>query len=159
MGSYYIKVEDSPDVRRKLLESSKAGLHILHSYQELKIVRNEKLSMMLHLRQQMKELNLLLNRVETLMPELTDAEAKELMVQPLPKPVEFIAPVRKEKPVNTSSKNVFIKAPKQTVTSKVEVKVPELEPVQKVVEKSKPLTELEKLQKALEEVESKLDRL
>ncbi len=159
MGNYFIKVEDGPDVRRKLLEASKAGLHVLHGYQELKILRSQKLSEMNTLRTEMKELNLLLNRLDSLLPELAESELREFSTQPLPNLPDINAPKKNLKAVKNSSKTVFIKPPKHEVVTQVPVTIPKLEPVVREVTKARPLSELEKLQKALEDVEGKLDKL
>jgi hypothetical protein len=74
MGTYFIKFEDASDLRRRLLESSKAGLHVLRSYQEMQQVRGEKLTQMNLLRQQLREVNLLLNRLEGLLPSLSEQD-------------------------------------------------------------------------------------
>ncbi len=159
MGNYFIKVEDGPDVRRKLLEASKAGLHVLHSYQELKVMRSQKLSEMNILRTEMKELNLLLNRLDSLLPELAESELREFTQAPLPNLPDFNAPRKDVKLAKKSSKTVYIKPPKHTVVTEIPITMPNLEPAVKEVAKAKPMTELEKLQKALEEVEGKLDKL
>jgi hypothetical protein len=161
MGNYFIKVEDGPDVRRKILESSKATLHVLHGHQQLKIVRSEKLSLMNALRQQMKELTLLINRAETLMPQLTEAEVQELQPKPLPPMPVFDAPKKALKNVKGKpSTKVFIATPKHQVVTEVPVKMQDLSPAPKQeIAKPKPLTELEKLEQALAAVESKLDTL
>lgn len=166
MGNYFIKVDDGPDVRRKILESSKAGLHLLHGHQKLKVLRGEKLSLMNDLRQHMKELNVLINRAETLMPELTEAEAAELQPKQLPQLPDVQFPPKTApkngntaRPPQKGSKKVFIAAPKHTVVEEVPVAMPDLSPAKKESVKPKPLTELEKLEQALAAVEKKLDTL
>lgn len=163
MGSYFIKIEDGPEVRRKLLESSKATLHTLKGYHELLRIRGEKLSHMNQLRRELKELTVLVNRVESLMPQLTPAEMEELQ----PKPVKFMpvksVPVKQSKPegkwVKKGNKKVFIAAPTVKVTQEVPVEMPELPPAEEELPKPKPMTELERLQKALEDVDKRLGRL
>ncbi|HIH24443.1 TPA: hypothetical protein HA251_05390 [Candidatus Woesearchaeota archaeon] len=166
MGNYFIKVDDGPDVRRKILESSKAGLHLLHGHQKLKVLRGEKLSLMNDLRQHMKELNVLINRAETLMPELTEAEAAELQPKQLPQLPDVQFPPKAAaksgnvvRPQQKGSKKVFIAAPKHTVVEEVPVSMPDLSPAKKESVKPKPLTELEKLEQALAAVEKRLDTL
>lgn len=168
MGNYFIKVDDGPDVRRKILESSKAGLHLLHGHQKLKVLRGEKLSLMNDLRQHMKELNILINRAETLMPELTEAEAAELQPKQLPQLPDVQFPLKAAvkgggkaapRPQSKGSKKIFIAAPKHTVVEEVPIAMPDLSPAKKESVKPKPLTELEKLEQALAAVEKKLDTL
>lgn len=150
MGSYFIKIEDGPDVRRRILESSKASLHTLKGYHALLKIRGEKQTHMNMLRTQMKELTVLINRAEQLLPQLTEREIAELQPKALPK----IPPAKPEgKWVKKGSKKVFIAAPKVKVAMDVPV-LPEL-PEQK----ARPMTELERLERALSGIEGKLGRL
>jgi hypothetical protein len=158
MGSYFIKIEDGPEVRRKLLESSKATLHTLKGYHDLVRLRGEKLSHMNQLRRELKELTVLVNRVESLMPQLTPAELEELQPRaPELKPVKDTKPQGKW--VKKGSKKVFIAAPTKKVTQEVPVEMPELPAAEEELPKAKPMTELERLQKALEDVDKRLGRL
>jgi hypothetical protein len=157
MANYFIKIEEGPEVRRKILESSKASLHVLKGYQQLLIVRGQKLTLMNDLRHELKELTVLLNRAETLMPQLSQQEIAELTPKPVPKPVPA-APVKPE-PVKAKQGNrkVFVAAPvKKVITEAVPVQ-PAQEPQAPVVPPR--MTELEKLEAALSEVEAKLGNL
>jgi tRNA A37 threonylcarbamoyladenosine synthetase subunit TsaC/SUA5/YrdC len=158
MSSYFIKIEDGPEVRRRILESSKASIHVLRGYQELLKIRGEKLTHMNHLKTQLRELTLLLNRAESLMPQLTEREMMELQ----PKPVA-VKVVPKEAPVEgkwvkKGSKKVFVAMPKKTVVTEIEVPRPDLATIAEPV-KPKPMTELEKLEQQLKAIEGKLGTL
>lgn len=164
MANYFIMVEDGPDVRRKLLESSKASLHVLKGYHELLRIRGEKLTHMNALRNQLKELTILVNRAEALMPTLTERELEELQpraAKPLQmRPAKPAAPAKPEGIwVKKGNRKVFIAAPKQKVVSEVPVAVPQLDAPESAKPQPRKLTELEKLEAALKGIESKLGNL
>jgi hypothetical protein len=85
MASYFIKIDQSPEVRRKLLEASKATIHILKSYQDIIVTRSQKMSEMQTLRRDLKELTMLMNKAEALLPILSDKELQEMAPKELPK--------------------------------------------------------------------------
>jgi hypothetical protein len=163
MANYFIKIEDGPEVRRKILESSKASLHTLKGYQELLRIRSEKISHMNALRMQLKEMTVLLNRAEMLMPQLTENEVAELqpkaasakpLVKPLTKPAQ-----PEGRWVKKGSRKVFIAAPTRRVTANIPIAAPPLPPLDEERPKAKQLTELEKLEAALSSIEGKLGNL
>jgi hypothetical protein len=149
MGNYFIKIDDSPDVRRKLLESSKASLHILKSYHDLLKIRGEKVTQLQRLRTELRELTILINRAESLMPQFSDQELAQLAPPPAPKAP---APKPVGKWVKKGSKKVFIAEKPEHHEPKPEVQEPE-QP------KPRPLTELERLEMALNSIEGKLGKL
>jgi hypothetical protein len=174
MGNYFIKIEDGPDTRRKLLESSKGALHVLRGYQELLRVRSEKVSHMHALRQELRELTVLINRAESLLPVLTEREVEELNPkQELPKIVEKAKAIDarpRGKWVKRGNKKVFVAMPKRI--EYLEVPAPALppapkpkaveQPVERPVEKvvaPKHLTELERLEQQLRAVENRLGNI
>jgi hypothetical protein len=164
MSNYFIKIEDGPEVRRKILESSKASIHVLKSYQELLRVRGEKLTQMNHLKTQLRELTLLLNRAELLMPQLTEREVAELQSKPEPvKVVPKVAVKETSKPegkwVKKGSKKVFVAMPKKVVTSEIALPRTDISTVVEEPVKPKPMTELEKLEAQLKAIEGKLGNL
>ena len=83
---YFVRIEDAKGMRRKVLESSKASLNVLKSYNSLHRIRSKKRTMMKMLRRELKDLTLLVNRMEELLPSLTKKEIRELQKnEPLPK--------------------------------------------------------------------------
>ena len=116
--SYFIKIEDAPEVRRKVLESSKASIHILKGYQELLVIRSEKLGLMNQLRRDLKEITLLMNRAEALMPVLDDAEIKQFVPQELPK----LEPRTKLKP-KRSDQQIEQKPVQQAISEKERLEI------------------------------------
>ena len=157
--SYFIKIEDGPDVRRKILESSKASLHTLKGYHDLLRIRGEKLSLMNDLRRQLKELTLMVNRAEQLMPIFTERELAELQPkQTKPVPAKIV-----ERPqgkwVKKGGKKVFIGAPKRQVISEVQLPRQDLTPAVEEAPKQRSMTELERLEHALSQIDRKLGNL
>ena len=151
MSSYFIKIDDGPDVRRRLLESSKASLHTLRGYQELIKIRNEKLGLMSTLRRQMKEVTVLLNYAESLMPQLSERELAELQPKAAPKNAPEGQWVKK------GNRKVYITAPKRRVETQIPIASQSLAPAQQ--DRPKNLTELERLETALSAIDKKLGNL
>jgi hypothetical protein len=108
MASYFIKIDQSPEVRRKLLEASKATIHILKGYQDIIVTRNQKMSEMQTLRRDLKELTMLMNKAEALLPILSDKELQEMTPKELPK-LEAVKVVGK---VKASAKSAPTPKPK-----------------------------------------------
>jgi len=136
MGNYYIKLEDAPDVRRKILESSKASIHTLRGYRQIIVSRNEKLTLMNQFRAELKEVTVLLNRAESLMPVLTEREVQELQ----PSVEDAIVEKRKEKKLGAKKqeKNIYVQ-------------------LSEVMPKKK--TDVERLEEALMQIEKKLGNI
>lgn len=163
MGDYFIRIDDATDLRRKLLESSKATIHILRGHQHLAQVRSEKLTLQKSLRRELKEITMLMNRMDELIPQLTKSEVQEL------NPSSDLPALERSKRPATRSKK---KAPTKTVSAKEkqvylgrpqekkhEHKVRPSAPPVKIVERPKDRTELEKLHDKLSDIESKLGNL
>jgi len=162
--AYFIRIEDGPDTRRKLLESSKATLHILRGYQELLRVRSEKATLMNQLRREMKEVTVLLNRLESDMPILTEREMAEF--NPLPQQPERpqAASRTAKEEARSSAKpkktDVYVAMPKREVTSEVSLPKQNLTPATQAPEKPVArMTELERLEAQLEKINSRLGQL
>jgi hypothetical protein len=134
MENYFIKIEDGPDTRRKLLESSKASLHVLKTYQQLLQIRGEKLHLINSLRKELKEITVLLNQAEQLMPVVSEKELAQMLPKKVPEQEKVI--VQKQKmPKIKGKEDVFIAIPK-----------------------NKPV-ELQRLEDQLADIESKLGNL
>jgi hypothetical protein len=157
VGSYFIKIEDGPDVRRKILESSKASIHVLKGYQQLLAIRGQKLSLMNDLRRQLKELTLLLNRADALMPQLTAQELaefnqrKDVIPRPVPKPIA--------KPAPKKARDVFVPMPRKQVVTEISLPKEDLPALEDTPAPVKRMSELEKLEDALKRVENQLGNI
>lgn len=111
MGNYFIRIDDAPDLRRKVLESSKASLHMLKGYQQLVRIRGEKISLMNDLRRELKEITVLLNRIEELTPTLSDAELAEMQAEGIKAPKGKKKGRKQELPALPGEQAVFIGMP------------------------------------------------
>ncbi len=166
MGHYFIRVEDAKNLRRKVLESSKASLNVLKGYQTLLKVRGEKMTLMKNLRANLKELSILVNKVDEIMPHLTKQEIAQFSDKSLgtetrksPKSSKKRGGRRKRTPALPAlkdEKKVFIGVPgeKKQHTPKKAVVPKEPEP-----QSPRRLSELDALQKKMQDIESKLGTL
>ena len=162
MANYFIKIEDGPDVRRKILESSKGCLQVLKVYQQLVIIRGQKLSLIAQLRRELKEITLLVNHAESLMPVITDKELEEMAPK---RPVKqgkladmIIVPKAKAEPVKKESA-VFVGPPMRKVVTEVPVPQPKLSAEPDMPAPRPKQTDLERLEAQLAAVESKLSKM
>ncbi len=67
--SYYVSVKSPLDTRRHLLESTKKSLVSLQNYHKLLLIRQEKLKHLEGLKQSIKELSYLNNRLSQKLPD------------------------------------------------------------------------------------------
>jgi hypothetical protein len=172
MGNYFIKIEDGPDVRRKILESSKASLQVLKIYQQLVITRSQKLSLIAQLRREMKEITVLLNHAESLMPVLSDKEIEEMAPKKQALPVKqapaarptgklsdmIVVPKARMEEVKKEP-SVYIGPPTKKTIVEVPVPQPALEEPMAPLKPRPRQSDLEKLEAQLSAVEDKLSRL
>lgn len=145
MNDYFIRMEDARGVRRRILEASKASLHILRGYQQLQVTRSEKRTLIRSLRRELKELTMLVNHLDEMMPTLTRAEVGEAAKEPTKKG-------RSRKRKKSSGKHVYVGKPeKPRLTSKPKV----ARKVEKAPEPTKELGIHEKLR----EIEARLQKV
>jgi len=81
-ATFFVRLADRRDVRRTLLETSKAAIHCLRAYQDLVRVRGEKVAAIERARQELRGLTVLLNRFEKLLPELSEADLSSIRLRP-----------------------------------------------------------------------------
>jgi hypothetical protein len=154
---YFVKIENGADTRRLILETSKASIHVLKSYQHLMLVRKQKLELMSSLRRQLKEITIILNQAELLLPALSEKEMQDLLPKkapikpPQPKPEEQQVVVPKRQVLK--ERNVYIGMPKPFKPQQV---VPQAAPPPQ--QKATP-DEFAKLRMALAEIEEKLGNI
>lgn len=67
--SYYVSVKTPSDTRRHLLESTKKSVMSLQNYHKLLLIRQEKLKHLENLKQSLKELAYLNNRLSQKLPD------------------------------------------------------------------------------------------
>jgi len=78
MSDYFVKVQDAKTLRKRVLEASKGSINILRSYHYLRDVRQQKIDMIEQLKQELKELSLLVNMVSDNMPTLSKSDVKAI---------------------------------------------------------------------------------
>lgn len=80
--SYFVKIANATDVRKRVLESSKDVLHMLRSYHRLLELRDQKREVAEQLEAKMKELARLAEELAKLLPEKSLEEIKEFLPKP-----------------------------------------------------------------------------
>ena len=155
MGDYFIRIDDAPDLRRKILESSKASIHVLRGYQQLLKTRGEKQTMLRALRREMKEITLLVNRMEELIPSLTKTELQRMNGEPTRAAPRAAKPMKRPSlPRLPEEKRVFIgkATPRLLPVKKAEKEVP-------AAPEPAPVKRALSLQEKLATIEEKLKRI
>ncbi len=77
-ATFYVRLEDGVDVRRAILETSKGAIHCLRAHQDITRLRGEKAALMDRARKELRELTLLLNGLEKMLPALSEKELAAL---------------------------------------------------------------------------------
>ncbi len=117
---FYVRLDDSKDVRRTLLETSKAAIHCLRSYQDLVRVRGEKAAALDALRREMRELTMMLNQLDKMLPTMGEGELAML------RPAETLPPLVDEPaPKKTKAQKVAKRTAAKKVTTVKASKAPE----------------------------------
>jgi hypothetical protein len=140
--TYFIRISDTAEVRRMTLESSKDLLHILKGYHDILETRERKKETTEELRNTLAELRVLVSRLEKLLPQQSLKE------------VERFLPKRK--------KIVLKKVKAERPTAMKQAKPVEMPAPEKMIEKPKParpMSELERLERALANIEERLGHL
>lgn len=141
--SYFIKVEDSSGIRKRVLESTKETIMMLKRYQLLLELKSRKKEVVITLKKDIKELNLLILELQKIVPI---ESLKELQA--------YLPKHKKER--------VASKGKKGKAKAKAVIEDRELEKIKEVkANKPKPkqLSEMEKLEKALDDIDAKLSQL
>jgi hypothetical protein len=176
MGNYFIRIDDATDLRRKILESSKASLHVMRGSRQLVRIRSEKQTMLKALRRELKELTMLINRLEQLTPALSEAEMQEMqpkkpelpaILAPQPKVVRKAAKKaapKKQMPLpELKERNVFVgmrahkavakETPRELLLPAPAAPKPAVAPV---ADETGDMSDLEKLHSQLDTIERRL---
>jgi hypothetical protein len=80
----FVRIENAAQTRRTLLEASKASLQILRGQQALAEVRVKKREQIAILRKDLRDLSVLLGKVEALLPQFSQAEINEMLPKESP---------------------------------------------------------------------------
>lgn len=138
--SYFIRIDDTQEVRRRALENSKDLIKVLKGYHLLIEIRVRKKEKATELRRVMAEITALGARLDKLLPTQPLDEVKEF----LPKRE---AHKKAEKPKAEKKHEAAQKAEKKA------------EPKKEAPPKPRPLTEVERLEQALSSIEKRLGNL
>ena len=75
---FYVGIENTKEVRRNVLESSREMVHILQSYEKVQEIRKEKLRRVAQLKTVLEELKLLSSKLQKELPSVQVREIKEI---------------------------------------------------------------------------------
>jgi hypothetical protein len=124
--SYYVSVKNPADTRRHLLESTKKSLISLQNYHKLLMMRQEKSKHMETLRQSIKELSYLNNRLSQKLPDynsgIMDSFKKEKHIEKKPIAKKIEVPVKEkifEKPHHERSELEKLEASLSSIEEKL----------------------------------------
>lgn len=82
---FFVRVEDPDRVHLAILESSKLALHSMQSFYKISQIRNKKNDSVRRLKLRVKELNLLVNKLEGILPYNNVVVKSEKLSQSKPK--------------------------------------------------------------------------
>jgi hypothetical protein len=155
---FYVGVRDPVDVRRSILEGAREAIHFLKRYEKLKAIRSEKTQTILTLDTEVKELRNLVTKLRKSFPA-----AKLRMNFPLRKP-KCVVCSKTYKTQKQLSAHMRHHEPKKKEKKKEVIKNPVILERRKadgtpIVKDSRDLSDLEKLEHELADIEGKLDTL
>jgi hypothetical protein len=166
-GDYFISVDEPDALRRKLLESSKAVIINLKDYHQLLSIRKNKIELISVLQDQIKELTFLIDRLNKAVPDKQIDYERELYEESLKKEAEEAkkreeqrqALIRMQEVKNQSAQAAALRgldnvrnaaeAQQQRTPRKLPTALPQ-EPK---------VSDLDRLTKALSNIEEKLNKL
>lgn len=79
---FYIGIEDPRELRRNILESSKLIVLSMKNQQKLKDIHKEKIHLKNKLKQDIKELKMLMSKLEEILPEHIPQKKQPLLKKP-----------------------------------------------------------------------------
>ncbi|MFO7710252.1 MAG: hypothetical protein R6V53_00640 [Candidatus Woesearchaeota archaeon] len=96
---YYIGIEDPKDLQKEVLSAAKGTIVTLKNYEKLKHGRKEKVELFSKLKQDVQQINHLLGKLNTLMPEtkLRHLPHREKKEEKKPEPKKETKPKEKKK--------------------------------------------------------------
>jgi len=133
--AYLVHLKDTVDFRRTILESSREVIHMMQEYQALMDLRKRRLDMEQAFKEELREIMLLVNKLEKTLPKHSINKLKEV----LPGVIE-------------EEKKHMAKPEKKKLSKKKE------KPAKEQL-REKQLSQIQRLEKALESVEGKLHKL
>jgi len=106
----HIRIDNSIDKRKQILESALLTAKLLQEYENLKVIRNEKLKQLSLLKKIIKEIKILFNNLEY----------KELPEVKLPKPKESKKPSKKIKTIKQEEPKTKLQLELEEIRKKLE---------------------------------------
>jgi hypothetical protein len=99
-GEFYLEIEDSVELRRQMLETSKGLIGILQRYEDMKAIDSQKVDEIEHFKSTLKEIGSDITRLKSMMPKvkLSELPKKETPLREIKirVPKQAPAPVVKE---------------------------------------------------------------
>jgi hypothetical protein len=151
--TYFVRIEDAPALRRRLLETSKVTIEVLKGYERILDLRDEKKELVGELQRVTSELHLLRSELERLLPEKSLREIAMYLPKQPPKPAK-----QPKQPKSAQSPPELSETPEKPKAPQKVEKVPKLPP-KLLTLPSKPLTEMQRLEKALGDIDARLKQL
>jgi len=133
--AYFVHVKNSVDFRKVLLESSREIIHQMQDYQVLMDIRKRRLATEQTFKEELREIMLLVNKLERVLPKHSLNKLKDVLPGVIEEENKRIKPIKKKKATKKKQKN------------------------KKDQLRSKQLSQVQRLEKALESVENKLHKL
>lgn len=134
---FYVGVQDPVEIRRNVLECSKDMVQFMQRYENLKNIRNDKEEAIHHLKEDVRELKSLVNKLRKVLPK-----SKLRIKSHEEKKEEKPKPKKKKGKKKKAKKETKKEAPKEETTPP-----------------PKPKTEIERLESELADIEEKLGKL
>ncbi|MCK4589311.1 MAG: hypothetical protein KAT77_02630 [Nanoarchaeota archaeon] len=158
---FFVGVQDPLEVRRNILETSKEMVQFLQQHEKLKTLRNEKQEAIKRLREDVRQLKLYINKLRKALPKTKlrihlHQEHKIFKCDRCDKEFKSRQSLTKHHKLHSKKKKVKVikKAAKKPVAKETQAKL-----APPVMEKPKPMTDIEKLESELADIENKLGRL
>jgi uncharacterized protein (DUF885 family) len=141
--TYYIGISEPLEIRRTILETSKSIIQAMHRYEKYKSYRDEKFQLIKTLNKEMNELNTMISALKSALPKSTIV-------------------VKKAREEYLAAKKVGDVVAQEVKGNDVKVEIsstPKLQAPQVLTKTKKELSEIEKLELELSDIESKLSSL
>jgi len=154
--AYYVRIESTREFRRNILESSKKVIRCLRDYRKVIVIRERKKRLMQELQTDLKEITMLAQQIDSILPEkqLREEAMRKIKAK---KKASIQEPTKEEVREESPEPNVKIVEMPDPEPEKESADEPSQEVP--VPEPPKPRTEEEKLSDALSKIEKKLDTL
>lgn len=162
---FFVGVQDPLEVRRNILEVSKEMVQFLQQHEKLKTMRNEKEESIKRLKEDVRQLKLYISKLRQVLPKTKlrvqlHKEHEIFKCERCDKEFKSAQNLTKHRKTHGSKKVKKIKAvAKKAPMKKAASKETQVKLAPPVMAKPKPMTDIEKLESELADIENKLGRL